>query len=345
MKNITILWWFWCWNLGDDTILFSEINILKKKFPESIITIFSWNPELTRKNFPLIKSIQLPPIIWYRFYKFLNVFYFYKVIKLLKETDIFILWGWWFFSDRQYFAINWWLRYCRIAKFYWAKIIWLWMWAWPFFHERNKKIINKSKNIFANVFLRDEESLDNFISTWFSRQKLIKTIDLAFFIKKESVIKDNSIWFIINSNEEYFIKEIKNILDNTDYLIKLIITDSIDLILNKKIKEIIWDKRIVICTFNSPISLIKEIWKCDFIVSQRLHWSIISFTQNIPFINIYYHHKGKELIRLLDIDDYSFCNKELANVKIIDFLEIKNNFIFEKLDLGYYKNEMLWKIN
>lgn len=344
MKNITILWWFWCWNLWDDTILLNEINLIKEVYKTSEITVLSCNPKLISKVFS-VKSLKLPPISWYRFYKFLNIFYLFSFLKTIKSTDIFILWWWWFFSDRQFFAVSWWLRYCRVAKYFWAKVIWFWMWAWPFFHDSNRNKIKKVSNVFDYISVRDNKSLENLFLTWFDKNKLIKTIDPAFFTSKIKVKKENSIWFILKSDEEYFIKEIKNILQNTHYNIKLIISDYLDISLNYYILNEIQSKRLSIHVCENPYNLIKKIYSCDFIISQRLHWSIISFTQWIPFLNIYYHHKWKELIDLLKIDDFSIDNKNINNYKLLKFINKMYFFNFIQLDLDNYKKTYLWKIN
>lgn len=344
MKNITILGRFGFWNIWDDTILFNEINLLKEKFPNSQITVFSWNPNFIKSQF-LVDSIYLPPIMWYRLYKFLNIFYLIKFFKLIKNTDLFILWWWWFFSDRQYFAISGWLRYCKLAKYFWAKVIWFWMWAWPFFYKFNKNLIKKSSKVFDFISIRDKESLNNLLNSGFNKNKLIQTIDPAFFSDYKNEKKDNSIWFILHQeNEKYIIEQVNKILKTTNYNIKFIITDFLDLYLNKRIIEKIWNNRCKLIAFNNVDLIIREISSCDFIISQRLHWSIISFTQKVPFLNIYYHHKWKELINLLWINDFSINIENISNKDFLHYINKKNDFVFKSLNLLEYKLNLLWKI-
>jgi len=338
MKNITILWWFWNWNLWDDTILYNEINLLKDFFWKDInILVFSNNPKNIEKNFIWIKSDFLTPIAFYRFYKFLNIFYLIRFIKILKNTDLLILWWWGFFSDKQFFAIMWWLRYIKLFKKLWSKIIWFWMWAWPFFYSINKKILKNNEKYFDLISLRDEESLNNFLEIWFNKNKLLKFIDPAFFTKNRNQIKTNSIWFVLHSNKDFFIKEIKKVLKNTDYNIKLIITEHLDIKLNKEILSSIKNKRVELIIKNNFIDIIDEISKLDFIVSQRLHWSIIAFTQKVPFLNIYYHHKWKELWNFLNIEDFSINIKDIEKENIISYIENKDKFKFKNIDLEFYK--------
>jgi len=343
MKNITILWWFGFWNIWDDIILFNEIKLIKEKFPNSIITVFSWNPSFIKSKFS-VNSLYLPPIMWYRFYKFLNIIYLIKIFKVIKNTDLFILWGGWFFSDRQFFAISWWLRYCLLAKYFWAKVIWFWMWIGPIFYNRNKKVINMYSKIFEYISVRDKKSFNILKWCWFDEKKIIKVIDPAFFTNFKKENKDNTIWFIVKSNENFIINQIKDILIKTNYNIKFIITDSLDLNLNIKIINQIWSNRCKLISHKNIDLIIKEIWKCDFIVSQRLHGSIISFTQKVPFLNMYYHHKWKEMINYLWIDKFSVDINKLNNLQILDFINWKHNFIFTKLDLLDFKNKFLWKI-
>jgi len=343
IKNIAILWWFWNWNLWDDTILYNEIKLLKEFYWEKTnILVFSNNPKYIEQTYKWVKWEYLPPIMWYRFYKFFNFFYLFKLYKIFRNTDLLILWWWGFFSDRQFFAISWWLRYCKIAKKFWTNIIWFWMWAWPFFHNINKKIIKKSDNLFNFISLRDDKSLNYFLDIWFNKNKLFKFIDPAFFTEKYNVKKDNSIWFIFHSNKNFYEKQIKLFLEKSNYNIKLIITDYLDIDYNKNIIDLLNNSRIKLIIPQNSIELVKEISKTDFIFSERLHWSIISFTQKVPFTNIYYHHKWKELSNLLDIKIFSVNISNIKNYNLLDFLEKKDKFRFKNLDLINYK-EVLFK--
>jgi len=83
----------------------NEISLLKEKFPKSKITVFSWNPNLIENQF-WVYAEYLPPIAWYRFYKFLNIFYLFNFLKIIKSTDLLVLWWWWFFSDRQFLLFD-----------------------------------------------------------------------------------------------------------------------------------------------------------------------------------------------------------------------------------------------
>lgn len=339
MKNITILWWFWCWNIWDDTILKNEIKILKEKYPKWNITVLARDVNIILNNFPWVKAFKLPPIMFYRFYRFLNLFFLFKFIKIIKNTDIFVLWWWWFFSDRQFFAIWWWLRWAKLAKIFWSKVIWFWMWAWPFFHEYNKKLIKKYSKIVDIFILRDSKSYNNLLECWVNKKRLLKIIDPAFFTKDRKFKKEKNIWFIINNkeNKKYFIKQIKNFLKKTDFNIKLIITSELDIPLNNEILNILNNNRCELVSSDYIFDIIESIWKCSFIISQRLHWSIIAFTQKTPFLNISYHFKWEEIVKLLNIEDFSIKNEEIENINIYDYFLKKDKFIFKEINLKKYK--------
>lgn len=222
------------------------------------------------------------------------------------------------------------------------------MWAGPFFYQNNKNLIKKSSVIFDFLIVRDNISFTYLLETGFEKGKLYQMVDLAFFTKFQNSQKSESIGFIIHSNEWYFTKQIKYILDNTHYNIKFIITDTLDIHLNEQIITSLWNQRCTIHMSSKIANIIKEISSCDFIISQRLHGSIIAFTQKVPFLNIYYHHKWKELIKLLWIDQFSFNIDQIEDNNILSYIQKKDDFTFlEPCHLAKYKITiltLLWKI-
>ncbi len=336
--KITILWWFGCWNLWDDSILRCEIDILRGLYPHAEIHVFWWN-ELSKfsRQYNITNS-NLPPISFYRFYRFFNIFYFFKTFHILKHTDLCVLGGGWFFSDRQRYVIAWWLRYCQYAQKHWAKVIWFCIWAGPFSYKSNKKRIKKASNIFDHIFVRDKKSYQAFIDCGFDAQKLSINIDPVFHLPSISQEKDKSIWIVLHSHEEYFVNQIYNISKNTDYYIKLIITDSLDWDINQKIQEKLQEKKCRVIVHASSQDLVKEIAKCDFVISQRLHGSIIAYSQNIPFLNIYYHHKWEELWKILELWDFSISTDMILKKDLSEFLENKESFRANMIDTKKYRD-------
>jgi len=340
MKKITILWWFGQWNLGDDIILYNQVKILQEYYNNPEITVFSgkYNAMLT-DIMPWISTIKFPPISWYRLYKFLDIFYLYKVFQILKSTDVFILWGGWFFSDRQFFSLWWWLRYCQIASFFWAQCLWFCMWVWPITHNYNKLLVShKLSDLFHFILVRDKTSFDCLRQLDIPKDKISQAIDPAFFTEKLVYNKDNSIWFIIynHTNISFYISQIKKIQKNYKGNIKIIITDYLDISIAKQIKNSCSDIDVVIPS--NAISLTQEISRSDFIFSERLHGSIIAFTQRVPFSNIYYHHKGKELADILDIHNFSIDIHSLDEVNLNNYINKRWNFVFKDIKLASYES-------
>jgi len=346
MKNIVILWWFWKWNYWDNFILFNEIFLLKELIPESKITVLCWSIEELKNNLPNdIIYERIPPIAFYRLYKFLNIFYLYRWIKLIIKTDILILWWWGFFSDRQKYAIPWWLRWCEVFSLLWSQVYGFWMWMWPFYYDETKKKILKSQRNFQKISLRDDLSLKYLELTWFDKKKIIRTIDPAYFTPYYKAIKNKQIWFIIRNNPNHFIKELQNILKYTDYNIVLIIMDTLDIDINKGILQWLQNKKVSLLNTSSLVDISTTISSCDFVVSQRLHGNIISFTQKVPFLNIYYHHKWAELWKQLNISKFSIDEKTFKNISLLDYINMKNDFNFMDINLTQYKTQYIWKIN
>ncbi len=350
MKNITILWWFWYWNYWDNLILFNEVKLLKSKYPNSIINIYCWNSKELQSSFKNIWNIYFykrPPIAIYRLYELLNLSTIKNLCYLLIKTDLFILWWGGFFSDRQFFAIWGWLRYVILFKLFWSKVIGFWMWAGPFFYKYNKFLIKFSGLFFDDILLRDTQSVKYFSNTGFNPQKIHRVIDPAFFMEiNEKNVKNKNLWFIIKDNYAYFIKEINNLLEyDLEVNISLIITDTLDLDLNEKVLNYFKNSiRVKIINESDVLKLSKIIASMHFIFSQRLHWSILAYSQKTPFCNIYYHHKWRELINLLWIENFSIYNKELWKYQLINILNNIKNSNMDNINLTDYKNIYLWKI-
>ena len=339
MKNITILGWFGSGNFWDDIILLNEVALLQEKFPWACITVLCWNTDMLKQTVSGVDTLALPPIAWYRVYKFLNIVYLWKFIKLMRGTDMLILWWGGFFSDRQFFAIWWWLRYCRIAKYFWAKVVWFGMWAGPFYFQYNKNKISSAEKYIDYISVRDDFSLTCLREIWFPKQKLVRTIDPAFFLSRSPIKKDNSVTFILKSHEEYFIWEIQELFEKMSYDIKLVITDILDIQLAKRIYEIVGIKgRIKIVLPQNLEELIQTVAASDFVISQRLHGCIIAFTQQVPFLNIYYHHKGKELEKLLWNNSFCIDEESVENHSILDMVQKKDEYIFTEIHKEHYKN-------
>lgn len=314
-KQILIAGWFGAGNIGDDLILKVEIELLQEKYPESNITVFSQDTQYIREFYG-VNAEKLPPIAWYRFYRLLNLFYTYRLFKLCSKADLFVLGGGGFFSDRQYFAIAGWLRLCRLAQWFGARVITFCIGAGPFFYERNRVLLQKKAEVFDALLVRDQQSYENFVQIGISPSKIDLCIDPVLFLPQQKREQKNQITFILFEKEEYWKKEIQAVLDNTDLDVLLVATDMGDIAFNKRLLSQFPTGRVAFMESMSMQTIVQEVSASLLIVSMRLHGNIIAASQEVPFLNVWYHFKGLEFSKRMTVEDIAFPAKEMERLDI-----------------------------
>lgn len=177
------------------------------------------------------------------------------------------------------------------------------------------KIIDSADVIFSNKKLRDIKIEKN--------NKLI-TVSLAnIFSRKQT------------KQKEKFVLEITHFLMsilNEGYNINLIsFTDERDNLLNAEICNIVNDSRVQCIAYKNPYDTFRELSKGKICVAMRYHAFIMSLIANIPSVTISYGDKTNDLLRRMDLLEYSMkygvSTNEYFNEKIsISSTKLKHLF-------------------
>lgn len=233
----------------------------------------------------------------------------------------------------------------------------------PFMTKRQIKDTITSLQKVNYITVRDEKSFDLVGSLNKENPKLFQTVDPVLFLKdrngkgreRESV---GSIGICVMDIRlaEYTQKQYRNYIEalsivikfyieNSKYKIILFCTELLDIVALYDLREIINsnNNRIVIKDSSDIESILKIYENVDLILGTRMHSTIISFSQNIPFIGIDWQQKVSEFFKVIDykenlisIDDFS-----INPIKVINRLnDVANDYKNHKEKLENKKNEL-----
>lgn len=200
--KIAIFASIWAQNLWDELILKNEIKMLENEYEKDIqFFVFSYdykNPFFIQDN---IKYIEYFPI-WIRKLKniFKNILNFFVFLKIVKQSDLIIIWWGWIIYDEEKQStknpLNQWIFRTNIFRFFRKKINFFWVWI----NIKNEKNLIKVKKIFlkANkITLRDNYSLI-----------LLNQLNIKASLIKDPVFSDNL--SLKNKWYNYLIKKINS---------------------------------------------------------------------------------------------------------------------------------------
>ena len=308
-KKITILTATGCKNLWDECILQQEIALLNEYYQDPKIDVFTYDADsnfLTKeKNYHFIQYF--PSQI--RKHPFRNILYAWKNLWSLFSSDLIIIGGGWIFygdTNRNQFQklMNQWKWRVWIARFFW-KIIFYWSISIEIKNPENFKYLHplfRGKKIIISV--RDKKSQTIIEDLWYTshflpdavlsmhhdqwtRKNNTKQVGLAFrwgclINEKENI--EAIIQLIRKSWYEpiFFSHSFHEKTDENDYLCM------------KDIADKLWVRQTN--TIQESINLYTEL---DYVIAIRLHASILSTSNTIPFIALSYSRKTEEFSKMI----------------------------------------------
>lgn len=327
-------------NLWDELILKNEIELLEKEYWENIeFTVFTYdlkNPFFNRYN---VSYKEYFPI-WIRNKKYIwkNIKNFFTLIKVVRKSDLIVLWWGWIMYDNEYqqtkTPLDLWLNRVKIFNFFNKKYIYFRWWI----NIKNEENLGKLKNIFENAFfieVRDKYSKD--LLGWLWIKSYIKKdpvfYDRWYLIQKKSILwtlssykfnkdflsqfdfKWKKVWLAIRAwyfvpkskisdrMEEWIIKEI--IL----YLVKqwahvVLMPHSFhktDILANdyEFLKRFLVHPAVKLKENMDEVYNVYLTRQIDFCFAMRLHSIILSHVYEIPFVWISYSTKTDEVLKEL----------------------------------------------
>lgn len=330
MKRVIISGWYGFRNTGDEAILASMVNSIRKEINDIDITVFSFNPSYTSKIHHVKTVYQLPFGVLSVGSAILRRKLF-QTVKALWETDLFILGGGGFLSDWQSWrVILQWLGQAVLAKIFRKKVMLYAVGAGPITTKIGKFLTRHILNRCADVItVRDDKSKE-----WLQKAGVKKgiyvTADPAILLKPadpkriSEILKEEYIGYskplvgvaispIFHiqkywpNQQEKFLK-FKNVWPKVvDFIISGLDADVVfipmqmpldrdfafELIKNAENKDTVK----VITGEYTPQEIMGIIGRMDMIIGMRFHSLILAAGMSVPMVGIIYLHKSENFLR------------------------------------------------
>lgn len=318
MEKILLGGYFGFENIGDDAILISEINFLKKEGFKPIV--------LTNKGKQVFNE------------DCINRYNFFEIYKRRKEFNVFILGGGGLFQDKTSFrSLVYYIFLIKFMKFLKKKVILLNVGIGPIIREKSKKLLHKTLKNCDLIFFRDSYSFDFFKDL---NNKYLSS-DSSFYLDIYTVEKENKIGISLRNFDKLDLIKFKNFIEK----IKERIDFDFEFIVFSK-EEIDLAKKLELPYFYSydPVKIIEEMGKMKFLIGTRYHSIIFSILTETPFIGLVYDIKVENLVKEIGLENliYPEENINIWLEKFLRYFEIKDNIkniLFEK------KKELKEKVN
>ncbi len=247
--------------------------------------------------------------------------------------------------------------------------------AGPFRVKRNRESLKKIFNKSFLILLRDAQSKNNLISIGVKKDNIYITADAAFALADLSLVNKVKITTInlaepsVAISVRYWRYFEKAGVDCGMINYKEAIKESCIYIIDKYGAKVTFlstcqgideywtdDSKIALeilnmlpakyraaikidHSYHSPKQLMNEIIKHDFVISTRLHMSILSLNVGVPVLPIAYEFKTKELFVRLGQEKYTYDIEELSGTELIDAVDsfigdinINKAILFDKVE-------------
>lgn len=319
-------------NFGDDAILYSILNEIKKTFPQSDITVISNNPDLIKTEYKT-NSI-------YRFD-------FKEISKCLSSSDIFISGGGSLLQDiTSLKSLCYYLTLIWLAKRFKNKIYIFAQGIGPIKTLAGKILLKKTLKKVDLITVRDKQSKE-----YLSKLKIksILTSDPVWNINKNSEIirqaaKQNKKvgiqlreWDSLTEHDLKILCEGLNSLleedNNITDLILLSLQDSKDLNILQSFKEIIKNNKpelnIKVINNVSIDNAFDIINGLDYFIAMRFHAVLAAMKLNVPVLPIVYDPKVKAISEEAGIPyiEIGFISENDLKRKIKNLVERQDKYI------------------
>ncbi len=297
MYDIMISGYYGFKNSGDDAILMAIINNLRSHKEKVKILVLSKNPEETKKIYN-VDSI--------------NRFNFYKIIKAMKKTRLFINGGGSLIQDiTSTRSLYYYLSLIKLAQIMNVKVMVYANGIGPINKKNNRKTCKKVLNKVELITLREESSLIELKKLAITNPKIKITADPAITLEPvceqtvNKMLKNEGITNITNlvafsirewKGHEKYIDTIANL---ADYMVeKYKITPVFipmhhpkDLRIAKEIIKKMKHKAKVIEARYDVNAKIGLMTKMDLLIGMRLHALIFAASVGVPIIGLAYEPK------------------------------------------------------
>ncbi|MCT4598522.1 MAG: polysaccharide pyruvyl transferase CsaB [Vallitalea sp.] len=331
MINIVISGYIGYSNCGDDAILLSICEGIKKLNIEANITALSNNPTLTSKT-NNINSV-------YRFN-------WREVIKAIKSADIIISGGGSLLQDTTSTrSLLYYLGIIKIAKLYKKKVMLYANGIGPIYKKINRMITKSIVNKVDVITLRDELSYKDLNSIGVSKPNIYVTADPVFNMNipnndYKKILQDENIpldkplvgvlfreWKNLKYEREIAIVCDNLIVNNNINIVLIPMEYKEDIEISKRIRDEMKNTAYVIDKNLDSNSIMGLIGEMNMIISMRLHALLFAALSSIPMVGVVYDPKVSCYLDKLDMPS-------AGNIQDLDVNKLNN--IIEDIFNNYY---------
>ncbi|MBD3330843.1 hypothetical protein GF354_04935 [Candidatus Peregrinibacteria bacterium] len=301
-------------NIGDELILEGLLDITRKNFPESKITVLSGNPKETKEKHK-VNSLEKVPAGFRSFFKSLLI---EKCAsrKAIKECDFFVMGGGGLFGGIEKKANCIWGMQALLPIIYKKPLIMVGQSIGRVDNSLIKFIIKNVFNRAKIISVRDVNS-KKILKNIGVKGKIHVVPDNVFRLKNKS-LKQRSKTIIVALRQMEnlpggFIKNISNFLKylkkRDGWKIKFIDFQSgkhSDGIIHKKVIKNFYDPASIehISNIKNKDQLFNEFAEAEFCLCMRLHSVIVSMITGTPFLALNYAPKIAGVVQLARLQDY-----------------------------------------
>lgn len=305
-------------NNGDDSVLKSIIDDLKKFRPNIKITVLSQHPLETSKLYG-VHSI-------YRFN-------FLAINKCIKQTNLLISGGGSLIQDMtSTHSLKYYLWIINLAIKNSVRVMLYSNGIGPILRDKNKSLVTNTLNKVNLITLRDKNSANELKSLSVDKPPIIITADAAFNLNFDISSANTHLKF--NINENFFVIAVRNWKHNADRFEKNIAVfadyisqkykllpvlipmhPSNDAEISKKIISLMKFNGKYIGTSYTTNDLINLIAKAEFILGMRLHTIIYAIQTSTPILGLVYDPKVKAIMD--DINQLTYTDVKQLNLGVL----------------------------
>lgn len=293
MEKVVLGGYFGFENIGDDAILLSEINFLKKENFKPII--------LTKSGKKIFNEESI------------DRYNFLKIIKFKNQFNSFILGGGGIFQDSTSFrSLIYYLSLINLMNFLNKKVILFNIGIGEIKREISKKLLLRTLKKCDLIIFRDEYSYNFFDDL---SNKFISS-DSSFYLNFQKKEKEDLILVSLRYFKNLDLNKFKIFIDRLKEEISL----NFEFIVFSK-EELELAKYLNLNYFYSqnPVETIEKISTSKFLIGTRYHSIIFSILTETPFIGLIYDIKVKNLI-----DDLGIKNLIYPDDEVEKWIEIFN---------------------
>lgn len=287
-KTIVLSGYYGFDNIGDEAVLLSIIQSLKKQMNDVNITVLSHTPEKTSTTYG-VQSV--------------NRWKLKEIIKAIRQADLLISGGGSLLQDvTSAKTIPYYLAIVVIAKILGKPVVFYSQGIGPVNKKINRYLIRWVSRGVDHLFVREEQSKQELVRLGVKASKITVAIDPVIGIKpsseaKKQSIKQPSVGVYLRNweNKEHILKEMRKVVAHLYqegyHVYGIPMHGHEDLEIAKTLNQLTEGKLEVIQEALKIDDVVTYTKSFDFIIGMRLHSLIIAHALGVPMIGLSYDPK------------------------------------------------------